>query len=863
MLPLEKHPATRLLLRHDCLAALAAFVFSTLVFLRHLAPGIMLHGEKVTSAYTLGVPETPGFPLWTMLGHVWSHWIVPFGNPAWRINTMSAVAGGLTIGVMALMLTHSTRLLLRSLKWTDSLDATLLHWISLSTGTGASLLFAFNRGVWYWACVPEPRALNTFFFLLTACLFYKWMMNPKRWGWLCATVFAYGLGMATHYIFETAPLMALAIGFGTLAQGVDDFFEKRKACDENPRPGFKTLMASLSSFWEILITALLVVAAYFVLLAWLRTPPGENMPETFIRWHMERVAALYWKSAWWFVPAVLMLGAGTWFKWLKPHRAVCCTLLFLAGCALYVYLPFAAATNPPSNWGFASSKAGFLHMITRGHYMAVQPANPFTQQFLLQMWLFIRGLIGQYSLPLCLFGLVSLGFFASLRRPARAWMIFLWLAFIVCGFGMVLIINPRTDWTQQEIVLQYYAPAHGFFAMLIGYGTAATLAVIARFWKAVPRAAMAMLCLALPLISYTANWKNCALEKNDFGQLFGRRIFSPGGNYPDVPRNAIVFGGTDPGRFVPTYMIYCETNFDRRDVYILTQNALADQTYMEVIRNQYGHSRLDVNHPETLEQFTPWQRAVFKWAWNNLGRATKYPEKTIRIPTPEESSRVFHVYVDDVVAGRLSQPVGMFDEENTVQVTGALAIMDINGIAAKWIFDWNKDEHDFYIEESYPIQWMYPHLRPAGIIMKIEKEPLPSPQQDPTLWNDIIAQDTAYWDALVEELLSREEFLRSDDAKKTFSKLRTSIAGIYLHHRLLEPAEYALKQAMQLCPEGCEGGYRLVEVYIRVQQRYDEARAILEHYLRHDPRNPNIMNYLERIDQAQQERGFSYPRIEQ
>ena len=47
--------------------------------------------------------------------------------------------------------------------------------------------------------------------------------------------------------------------------------------------------------------------------------------------------------------------------------------------------------------------------------------------------------------------------------------------------------------------------------------------------------------------------------------------------YPEMARNTILFGGTDPGRFCPTYIIFCESfiphrcqpeqdqKFDRRD----------------------------------------------------------------------------------------------------------------------------------------------------------------------------------------------------------------------------------------------------------------------------------------------------------
>src|SRR5882762_2635298 len=86
-------------------------------------------------------------------------------------------------------------------------------------------------------------------------------------------------------------------------------------------------------------------------------------------------------------------------------------------------------------------------------------------------------------------------------------------------------------------------------------------------------------------------------------QLRAEAMKGPNGKlvYPEMARNTILFGGTDPGRFCPTYMIFCESfippkckprdpNFDRRDVYIITQNALADGTYLEYIRSHYNRS---------------------------------------------------------------------------------------------------------------------------------------------------------------------------------------------------------------------------------------------------------------------------------
>ncbi|MCL1887580.1 MAG: DUF2723 domain-containing protein [Kiritimatiellaeota bacterium] len=1029
--------AARFFRREDWIAAIAAFVFSTFMFFHHMAPEVTLQdsGELVTGAFTFGVPHPPGYPLWALLGYVWSHFIVPFGNPAWRIGTMSVVTGGLTVGVMTLMMTRSTRILLHTLPWLDGIEERFVHWIALATGVSSALLFGFNRGVWLWASVSEMRVLNAFSFILIACLFLGWMMKPGRTGYLCATLLAYGLSLTNH---QTVAVIVLALAAGTLAMGVDEFFARYEAPlarHETTRPIFKTLMPSLETFWEFVIAVLFNLAVVYVLFAWLQQPPAhdwwndemrKNLSDAlsgfrlagWLFWAGSAAVAAGWvlkrlqpdnkalflsffaaacvlfvvmlvhftaspgmkwaepaqvkamakavstarKASAMFAAAAAMLGAGAWLGWLNPRRALVYTLMVLCGVLFYFYMPFSASTNPPMNWGFASTKEGFLHAITRGQYKVVEMADPCGEKFLLQIWIFIKGLLGQYSLPLCLFGLVSLvmstvwlvrevlaearknawllgvwlaaapagvlcvmvlrhvfvktdrpdivenytpalylfwalllptllcmiiGLWMFLRRPGRSWAIFAWAAFLVCSLGLIVIINPETTQQEREITIKFFAPAHGFFAMLIGYGVAITLAAVGRFWKdmGMTREVMALLCLAclaLPAVSYTLNWKLCALEKFDFGYQFGYRMFNPGGGYPDMPRDAVLFGGTDPGRFVPTYMIFCESfakpgeryqspwmmpavtnaeeraaleqsmaDFDRRDVYIITQNALADQTYMNYIRNHYDHSRPDMEKPDTLKKFAPWQKWVFEWGWNKLGRKDAYPKKPIRIPTPDESSRAFQEYVQRVEAekraGLRMDDGGIVVENGSVQVTGATAVMEINAILTQKIHEWNKDEHDFYIEESYPIKWMYPYLRPAGVIMKIEKEPLPTPQKDPGLWRGIIDQDTAYWDALCGELMARKEFLRSMDAQKNFSKLRTAIAGVYLHRGLVDEAVYALKQASALCPDGSEAGHRLAEIYIH-QRKFDEARALMENYLVHDPYNKNLQGQIKRID---------------
>ena len=1038
--------------RGDWFVALATFLFSGCVFYYHMAPEVTLQdsGELVTGAFTFGVPHPPGYPIWAFLGYIWSNFLVPFGNPAWRIGTMSVATGAATVGILTLLMIRSTRVLLHALPWTQAIDEKMQQWIALSVGISTSLLFGFNRGVWLWASVSEMRVLNAFSFILIAYTFFAWMIQPKRLGYLCASLLIYGLSMTNH---QTVAVMVGALVVGTLALGLDKFLEAREGMGAVKKRTFmdeaSLMMSSLTTFWNLLVAVLLSLAAVFILFAWLRMPevsaPLSSGAQALLKsWGLKEPPSVQYLTLWRGFTFIGILGAivfaeipmkniNGWFRkifalgviavllfvywhfacdpllfkveetqgsqyapprhiihyasemrtvfgmimtgmfllavfsqkgWVQPRYALLYTFLIICGCAFYLYMPIASATNPPMNWGYAATKAGFLHALTRGQYEKMSMADPCAALFGTQLWIFVRGLCRQYSPVLCVFALVTLGtatvwmflrvlenarkyrwllfvwvgaipvaimgvvglrhvfldegrllrgvhqiqlftfngawdgiqlptpvlwglalptllcmiiaLWLYLMRLGRAWMLFVWTAFLVTSLGLIMIINPKVDAQEQEITIKFFAPAHGFFAMLIGYGIAISLVFIRYCWKQMPREAMFALCaacLALPYISYSNNWALCSLNKFDFGYQFGYRMFCPGGGYPDMTKDAVLFGGTDPGRFVPTYMILCESiakpqhryqskwmkeadpnydgsTFDRSDVYIITQNALADNTYMSYIRDHYDHTRPQVVDGAVTGNITnrpPWQQKVFKAGWTLLDRQNAYPKKPIRIPTPDDNARAFQQLVEDWKAGRAPPNADLKIEGGRVQVSGALGVMAINAILTKWIFDWNKAEHDFYVEESYVIQWMYPYLRPAGVIMKIEKEPLPSPQQDPKLWEEIVAKDTAYWNELTDSFIAREEFRRSLDAKKSFSKMRSAIAGLYLSRGMIAQAMYAFEQAVKLCPESPEGSFRLAELHMNLRQ-YDKARDLIQSYVEFDKYNANAINFLNQLN---------------
>ena len=626
------------------------------------------------------------------------------------------------------------------------------------------------------------------------------------------------------------------------------------------------------------------------------------------------------------------------------------------------------------------------------------------------------------------------------------------------------------------------------------------------------------LFLAMPIYSGMAHWFASDQRLHWFGYWFGHDMFTPPFKaadgkpiYPEMTRDAILYGGTDPGRFCPTYMIFCESftphncqpledqKFDRRDVYIITQNALADGTYLNYIRAHYNRSK-EIDPPffseflrssrekelnyetnmlarallpldnlfegigEKVEKrrrtYTSWftdkdfldlpafsarlspsagQDPVSKFLYDSLSPETRqllankgneaalrqglvkdlnlvldreleakkaltlkqqekgavdqkiqegsgsqsllqkqgelakeiadlsrvpslydperfkqvqiseylqdfikenpqshtrvrlnrllleaaypreiakslggvYPDREMYIASPEDSQKCFNEYLSD--AQRRLQHDMQFPNEphqirpgedvkvvdNKVTVAGQVAVMAINGLLTKVMFDHNP-KNEFFVEESFPLDWMYPHLTPYGVIMKINREQLPTlpeeaMQKDHEFWKqyskrltgDIIDYNTPIKDivAWIEKTYLRHDFtgftgdrkfIHDDDGQKAFSKLRSSIGGIYAwrlqdappsfrpksdaeYQRILKEAEFTFRQAFAFCPYSPEAVFRYVNLLTRLPNRLDDALLIAETCLKLDPYNGQVIGLVGNLRAFKAQQGSMTP----
>jgi thioredoxin-like negative regulator of GroEL len=348
-----------------------------------------------------------------------------------------------------------------------------------------------------------------------------------------------------------------------------------------------------------------------------------------------------------------------------------------------------------------------------------------------------------------------------------------------------------------------------------------------------------------------------------FAKMFGAEIVR------SIPAGSIYFGGSDGGRFLVS--AFSKSHSKGQLFYTITQNGLADPSYLGYVTDMYG----DKIHVADTNDSRKCLEDYRQDARERLLHDQTLPNEPRQIKPGED----VHL-----------------DADGKAQVNGQIAVMAINALIAKTFFDKNPT-NEFYVEESFPLDWMFPHLTPSGLIMKVNRAEIPELTEDELkkdhefwaktskpLVGDWIAYDTSVKEvtAFAEKIYLHhdyngfkgdEDFIRDHAAHGSFSKLRCSIAGIYTW-RLGQPpsggtmpkayiatgknrslvereADFAFKQAFALCPSNPGAVFRYVQFLVNLR-RVEDALLIVETARKIDPDNgnfPYLMDNLTRIKQ--------------
>jgi tetratricopeptide (TPR) repeat protein len=968
-----------------------------------LAPDLTLEdsGELATGSFYAGVPHPPGYPVWTLYSWLFTR-LIRVGNIAWRVGISSAVAGALACGLLALVVSRGSSLMIEGIGERLAGERGQEGWRGLGRGWEnglcmvagyvAGMLIGFNGFMWSQAVIVEVYPLSVLSLMGLLCCLMRWVYAPGQRRYLYWAAFLFGVSITNHQTLIVAAMgLEVAIAAVEPKVGRELFLFNSGVyllglyLKSSGAIGFFEGNLPLFAIYNVIGVGSMVACG------WLSVRTGGILTE--------------WK-------AVLVI-AGLW----------------CLGAGFYFYMPLASMSNPPMNWGYPRTVSGFFSALTRGQYEKTNPTSSLWT-FLGQVRIYFAGAIDEFNLVYLLLGLVPFGFYRWMQKRERAWLVGTGAIYVCLAFLLLILLNPTPDRQSREQTRVFFTASHVFLSMWIGYGLALLGAWIGvgyrqfRVWgmygsavaaaiglygladllgtggvpgalgwsvgllvvagagalaagrrpewrrgllggsafvaaaglglgarglyqllpmlyastsalivdtglfalglalagvllfglcrRRVPLGLLLGLFALMPVHSILSHWSDNEQRHHLFGYWFGHDMFTPPFKgkdgrplYPAMARDAILFGGTDPGRFCPTYMIFCESfipprckprdpKFDRRDVYIITQNALAEPHYLEYIRAQYFPSaehdpyfftelfrtQADVEDGTTnlfARLWVPVDR-YFTGLGARIDRRRRaegvYPAREIYTPSEADHNWAFTNYLAGAErrlrAGRLEPGEDVHIVGGRIQVSGQVSVMKINALLAKIIFDKNPG-HEFYVEESFPLQWMYPYLSPFGIIMKVNRQPLPELteamiRRDHEFWTQYSARLTGNWItyttplrdicAFVRRVYLRRDyrgfagdrkFIRDDDAQKAFSKLRTSIGGVYAWHlahartvtdreRMYKEADFAFRQAFCFCPYSPETVQRYATLLANAN-RLSDARLLAQTALEFDPDN--------------------------
>ena len=172
-----------------------------------LAPDLTLEdcGELATGSFYAGVPHPPGYPVWTV--YSWLFTLLPISNIAYRVALSSAVAGALSCGLVALMVSRGSSMMIEGINDLKNMDRKWENALCIVSGFVAGMLIGFNGFMWSQAVIVEVYTLSVLSMTGVMICLLRWMYAPHQWRYLYWSLFWFGICFNNHQ-----SLLVIALG---------------------------------------------------------------------------------------------------------------------------------------------------------------------------------------------------------------------------------------------------------------------------------------------------------------------------------------------------------------------------------------------------------------------------------------------------------------------------------------------------------------------------------------------------------------------------------------------------------------------------------------------------------------------------
>src|SRR5215468_5690066 len=200
------HPAP-LFRKIDWLTMLITFGVVWIGYYLTLAPELTLEdsGELATGSFYAGIPHPPGYPVWTMYTWLWTV-LVPFKNIAWRVALGEATGGALAAGLLGLLVSRGSSLLMEGIEDLKAMTGKWENAICMISGFVAGMLIGFNGFMWSQCVIVEVYAFSVASFMVVLLCLMRWIYAPHQRRYLFYALFFHGICFTNHQTLIVAAM---------------------------------------------------------------------------------------------------------------------------------------------------------------------------------------------------------------------------------------------------------------------------------------------------------------------------------------------------------------------------------------------------------------------------------------------------------------------------------------------------------------------------------------------------------------------------------------------------------------------------------------------------------------------------------
>jgi len=533
--PLRPDTPGRLYFR---LGAVFAFIWSLVLYTRTMAPSAPFWdaGEFIACAHILGVPHSPGTPLYVLIAKVFTLMPLPF-SIAGRVNFLSAFTSA---GAVLFLYLLAVRFLDRIIGHSETLGDTL---VKVGAALSGALFVAASNTFWWNAVEAEVYSMSIFVMAFMTWLALKWEDNPK------------GLH-ATPLVFLMFYLLALTVGLhlGTILAFAGIFF--------------LIILTPEKSFSNTEFLLACIGIAIFI---------GD--------------ATLYRNgllTSW--LIAIYGLVLIAYYVTKKSVFAPICAGLFLLGISVHLFLLIRSGHNPAIDEGDPQTWQRLYAVLRREQY---PPTTLFPRKasFAFQLQHFNNYFQQQFQVASAYVGKLNLGSIVPIALGVwgmvdhyaknKKTFVMLFAIFIVTSLGMIIYLNFSDAEVRERDY--FYLPAFYYFGVFIAIGAGSLLGELKRalsgkgFAQMATVGLLAALLIIMPFVTTAHQYWEHDRSHDYVCREYAKNMLV------GLDKNSLLFTNGDNDTF-PLWYIQ-EVEHFRTDIRIINLSLLNTPWYIKQLRD--------------------------------------------------------------------------------------------------------------------------------------------------------------------------------------------------------------------------------------------------------------------------------------